>query len=175
MKIFVETERLLLRELLPSDEDGLFELDSDSEVHRYLGNNPIKQIEEARRAIEFIRQQYLENGIGRWAIIEKGTNSFVGWSGLKFVREKTNNHINYYDLGYRLIKRYWGKGYATESARASLDFGFEQLKLKDIYAMADVNNVASRKVLERVGLTFIETFDLDSIPHNWFKISKTES
>jgi len=172
MRIFVETERILLRELLPSDEIGMFELDSDSEVQRYLGNNPIKQVEEARRTIAFIRQQYLENGIGRWAVIEKETNNFVGWAGLKFERETTNNHINYYDLGYRFIKRYWGKGYATECASASLNFGFEQLKLKDIYAMADVSNIASRKVLEKVGLTFIETFDLDGIPHNWFRISK---
>jgi RimJ/RimL family protein N-acetyltransferase len=172
MQIFVETERLLLRQLLPSDDIGMFELDSDSEVQRYLGNKPIKRVEEARKSIEYIRQQYLENGIGRWAVIEKETSCFVGWAGLKFVREATNNHINYHDLGYRLIKRYWGKGYATESAKASLEYGFEQLKLKEIYGMADVGNVASRKVLEKVGLSFIERFDLNGVPHDWFKISK---
>jgi [ribosomal protein S5]-alanine N-acetyltransferase len=173
MQIFVETERLQLRELLPSDDIGMFELDSNPEVQRYLGNKPIKSIEEARKSIEFIRQQYLENGIGRWAVIEKETNCFVGWAGLKYVREITNNHINYHDLGYRFITSYWGKGYATEAAKASVAFGFEQLKLKEIYAMADVNNDASRKVLEKVGLMLIETFGLDSIPHNWFRISKT--
>jgi len=172
MKIFAETERLLLRELLPSDDSGMFELDSDSEVQRYLGNNPIKQIEEARNTIEFIRQQYLENGIGRWAVIEKETKSFVGWAGLKYVRETTNCHTNYYDLGYRFIKRFWGYGYATEAAKASIDFGFEQLKIKDIYAMADVSNGASRRVLEKVGLTYVETFDLNGIPHNWFRITR---
>ncbi|MGV3587092.1 MAG: GNAT family N-acetyltransferase [Adhaeribacter sp.] len=172
MQIFVETERLLLREILPADEFGMFELDSDAEVQQYLGNKPITQVEEARRTIAFIRQQYLENGVGRRAVIEKETNNFVGWAGLKFVRETTNSHVNYHDLGYRFIKRFWGKGYATEAAKASLNFGFEQLKLKNIYAMADVNNVASRKILEKVGLTLDGTFDLDGIPHNWFKISR---
>ncbi len=172
MQIFVETERLLLRELLPADDSGIFELDSDPEVQKYLGNNPIKHVEEARSAIAFIRQQYLENGIGRWAVIEKETNSFVGWAGLKFVREKINNHINYHNVGYRLIKKYWGKGYATEAAKASLAYGFDELKLKDIYAMADVNNDASRRVLEKVGLTLVETFDLHGIAQNWFRISK---
>ncbi|NEM98504.1 GNAT family N-acetyltransferase [Pontibacter burrus] len=172
MQIFVETERLLLRELLPSDDRGMFELDSAFEVHRYLGNKPIKRIEESRNAIEFIRQQYLENGIGRWAVIEKETNCFVGWAGLKYVKETTNCHTNFYDLGYRFIKRFWGNGYATEAAEASIDFGFEQLKLKDIYAMVDVNNGASRRVLEKVGLTFIETFDLNGNAHNWFRISR---
>ncbi|GAB3198486.1 RimJ/RimL family protein N-acetyltransferase [Pontibacter aydingkolensis] len=172
MQIFVETERLILRELLPSDESGIFELDSDSDVQRYLGNKPIKRVEDARKSIEFIRQQYLDNGIGRWAVIEKETNCFVGWAGLKFVREATNNHINYHDLGYRLIKKYWGKGYATESAKASLDYGFEKLKLKEIYSMADVNNIASRKVLEKVGLKLLNSFDLNGVAHNWFRISK---
>jgi [ribosomal protein S5]-alanine N-acetyltransferase len=104
MEIFPETKQLILRELLPFDDNGMFEHDSDSEVQRYLGNEPIKNIEESRKAIEFIRQQYLGNGIGRWAIIEKETNSFVGWAGLKFVRETTNSYIHFYDLGYRLIK-----------------------------------------------------------------------
>lgn len=174
MQIFIETERLLLRELLPSDDNGMFELDSDPDVQRYLGNKPIKTLEEARQTIAFIRQQYLENGIGRWAVVEKETNDFVGWAGLKLVRERINNHIIFHDLGYRLIRRYWGCGYATESAKASLDYGFEQLKLKEIYGMAEVNNAASRRVLEKVGLKLIESFDLEGVPHNWFRISKTK-
>ena len=56
-----------------------------------------------------IRQQYIDNGIDRWAIINKETNDFIGWTGLKFVTETTNNHINFYDLGYRLIEKYWAK------------------------------------------------------------------
>lgn len=172
MQIFVETERLILREILPSDDKGMLELDSDPEVQRFVGNKPIKSLQEARQMIAFIRSQYQENGIGRWAVVEKESNRFVGWAGLKLVKEPTNDHINFYDLGYRLIRRYWGRGYATEAANASLRYGFEQLGLEQVYGMCDVANVASRKVLEKVGLKLVGTFDLEGVAHNWFEISK---
>ena len=101
MIIFKETNRLILREIIPKDEVGFYELDSDAEVHKYIESKTIDTIEQARETIRFIRQQYIDNGIGRWAIIEKETNNFIGWTGLKLIRKETNNHINYYDLGYR--------------------------------------------------------------------------
>lgn len=172
MRVFAETERLILREILPSDDSGMFELDSDAAVHRFVGNKPIKSMLEARQMIDFIRWQYQENGIGRWAVIEKESSNFVGWAGLKLVKDLTNKHIDFYDLGYRLIRKSWGQGYATEAANASLKYGFEQLGLEQIYSMCDAGNAASRKVLEKAGLKLIETFDLDGVPHYWFKISK---
>lgn len=174
MEIFAETERLILREFLPSDDKGMFELDADKEVHRYLGNNPIEIIEQARQNIEFIRQQYIDNGIGRWAIIEKSTNDFIGWTGLKLMKELTNNQIGHYDLGYRLIKKYWGKGIATESVKASLNYGFDKLKQENIFAMTHIDNLASINVLEKSGLKFMETFDLNGMTKNWYKITRNE-
>ncbi|MFA6058443.1 MAG: GNAT family N-acetyltransferase [Taibaiella sp.] len=174
MQTHIETDRLLIRELMPEDAEGIFELDSDPEVHLYLGNNPIKTMEQAEEAIKFIRQQYLDNGIGRWAVIEKTTNAFIGWSGLKFMKETVNEHNNYYDLGYRFMKKYWGKGYATETAIASLNYGFNELKLPEIFAMADVQNTLSNAVLSKAGLKFIELFHDDGIPHNWYKITREE-
>lgn len=174
MKTFAETERLILREILPTDVDGLFELDADPEVHRYLGNKPVTDKNQIVDVIKFIRQQYIDNGIGRWAIIDKKTNEFIGWTGLKFVTEITNNHKNYYDLGYRLIKKYWGQGIATETAFASLEFAFDKLNADEVYAMADCENDGSNKILKKVGLNFIETFDLDGIKHNWYKIDRRE-
>ena len=174
MKIFIETERLVLREILPTDENGLFELDSNPNVHTYLGNNPVDNIEQIREVIAMIRKQYIDNGIGRWAIIDKNTNDFIGWTGLKFVTETTNNQINFYDLGYRLIEKYWGKGIATETTKATLKYAFEKLNLTEVYGMCDVGNMASKNVLEKTGLKFIETFDLDGIAHNWFKITNDE-
>lgn len=73
MKIFAETERLVLREITLTDIEGMFKLDSDSEVHKYLGNNHVKEKEQIIDVINFIRQQYIDNRIGRWAIIEKQT------------------------------------------------------------------------------------------------------
>ncbi|MEZ2443847.1 GNAT family N-acetyltransferase [Chitinophaga sp. RCC_12] len=172
MEIFASTPRLILRELIPADAAGMFELDSDEAVHLYLGNKPVSTIEESREAIQLIRQQYRENGIGRWAVIEKDTNQFVGWAGLKLIKEPTNGHVNYYDLGYRFIKKYWGKGYATECARASLEYGFNRLGLENIYAIADVNNDASKRVLEKVGLSLDGTFHDGETMHNWFTISR---
>ena len=172
MKIFAETERLLLRELLPEDINGLLQLDSDPEVHQYLGQKTISTIEESSQNLNYIRKQYIDNGIGRWAVIEKETNQFIGWSGLKLITELTNGHINYYDLGYRFIKEYWGKGYATESAKASISYAFNQLNANEVYAIADIDNLASIKILEKLGLKRINIFQYDGKPHHWLKIEK---
>lgn len=95
MKTHLETDRLILRELLPTDDLGMFELDSNSEVHKFLGKKPIKHIDESRQMIENIRKQYAENGIGRWAVILKDTNEFIGWSGIKLITDSINNHQNF--------------------------------------------------------------------------------
>lgn len=174
MQVIVETERFFLREILPTDIDGMFELDADPEVHRYLGNKPVTSREQSKEMIDFIRQQYIDNGIGRWAIIDKKTNDFIGWTGLKFITEWTNNHKDFYDVGYRLIKRYWGQGIATETAKASLTYAFNTLQTNQVYAMAAVENLGSNKILQKIGLTFIESFDLDGINVNWYKIERTE-
>ncbi len=71
MEIILETERLFLRELTMEDQEDLFELDSDPEVHRYLENNPVKSIDEILEVINMLQQQYLENGIARWAVVDK--------------------------------------------------------------------------------------------------------
>lgn len=171
MEIFVETERLIIRELVPSDDDGMFELDSDPAVHQYLGNKPVKTIAESRELIAFIKQQYNDFGIGRWAVMEKLSGDFIGWAGLKFITDAINGHSHYYDLGYRLIKRSWGMGYATEAAIAVVKYGLEELNLNEIYGMTDIGNQASKKVLQNSGFKFIEDFDLKGNPHSWFRIA----
>lgn len=173
MPIHMETNRIILRAIEESDIQGIFELDSDSEVHRYLGKKPIKSLQEAKAIIKYIRKQYEENGIGRWAVIDKMTNEFMGWSGLKYEKE-VRKEMHYYDLGYRLKKKFWGKGIATETALASLNYGFQVMSLHEIYAGAHIENIASNKVLQKVGLNFIETFEYDGAPHHWYKINKHE-
>lgn len=170
MKKIIETERLYFRELAESDDVGMFSLDSDPEVHEFLGKKPVKTIEEAREVIRFIRQQYIDNGIGRWAIIEKETGNFIGWGAFKFVTDLVNGHINYYDLGYRFIKSAWGKGYATESAKAAIAYGFNELKLPVIYACADQGNVGSQSVLKKCGFLEKGLFDDEGDPHFWFEL-----
>lgn len=172
VKIQAETERLILRELVMPDDVGMFKLDSDPQVHRYLGNAPVKSLSESREIIAYIREQYTEVGIGRWAVIEKSTGEFVGWSGLKFVTDMINQHSNFYDIGYRIRRKHWGKGYATESAIGVLNYGFNKLNLPVIYGMAHVDNSASNHILKKIGLNLVESFNYDGTPHNWYKIKR---
>lgn len=173
VKVYAETARFILREILPTDVEGLFELDSDAEVHKFLGNEPVKNKEQIVAVIDFIRKQYADFGIGRWAIVDKRTNSFVGWTGLKFVTEETNKHINYYDLGYRLIKKYWGQGVATETAKSVVDYGFTKLNIDNIFAIVHPENNNSKKVLEKLGFVYQETFEHDGETTNWLKLTKS--
>lgn len=168
--IIIETERLYMRTILPDDVQGMFEMDSDPEVHRFLGKNPINSLQAAASMISYIRQQYADFGIGRLAIIEKETGAFLGWGGLKFIKEHVNGHQDYYDLGYRFLKRHWGKGFASECSKAVIDYAFNELKLNSIYAIADMQHLASRNVLEKCGFSFVNTFEYDGDPHAWYEL-----
>ena len=174
MHTAIETQRLLIRPAVATDIDGFFELDSDPEVMRYVGNKSITRKEEAGNIIRSIQQQYVENGIGRWVIIDKQNNSFAGWTGLKLIRETINGHQDFYELGYRLLRRYWGQGIATEAALASLDYGFKVLKAEIIYAMANADNKDSDKVLHKCGLSRDGQFEHEGIVHNWYHIRKQQ-
>lgn len=172
MNIHIETDRLIIRDLEYDDIEGMFKLDSDPEVHRFLGNKPIKTMEEAKKGIEYVRSQYEKNRIGRWAVIDKATGDFIGWSGLKY--EEHVRDFPYYDIGYRFRREYWGKGIATESALASLKYGFEKLELEEIGGAADVNHAASLKILERIGLKYVDEFTYDGELCKWLKIGREE-
>jgi len=173
MKFYIETERLILRELRIGDLEGMFELDSDPEVHRYLGNKPIKNKNEAKKTIENVLNQYKERGIGRWAVMEKHTGDFIGWSGIRLNTEyNMNGFTTYYDVGYRLIKRFWGKGYATESGKAAVDYAFNVLNLPELYATTEIGNQASHNALLKTGLKYVEDFYFEEEKLNlrWYKI-----
>ncbi|HKX85912.1 MAG TPA: GNAT family N-acetyltransferase, partial [Flavobacterium sp.] len=147
MNLILETERLILRPLELLDAEGMFLLDSNPNVHLYLGNRPVKSIEESIAYIENIQNQYKKNGIGRFAVISKETNEFIGWCGIKFITEEENNHINFYEIGYRFREEFWGKGFAYESAKAWYDFAFNKLKVDVLYASAHIDNLGSRRIL----------------------------
>lgn len=169
----IETERLILRELRIADLDSMFELDSDPEVHKYLGNKPVKTKEESKKILESVLNQYQERGIGRWAVIEKSSGEFTGWSGLRLNTEyNMNGFTNYYDIGYRLIKRYWGKGYATETGKAAVDYAFNILKLPKLYATTEIGNQASHNALLKIGLTYVEDFyfEQEQLNLRWYKL-----
>ena len=120
----------------------ILQLNSDPEILKYV-HEPVLTTEEQARQIltDIILPQY-KNNLGRWAIHTKNNNEFIGWCGLKYRPE-----LNEIDLGYRLKKDAWGKGYATEAAKHTLDHGFNNLNLQLITGRAHVENIASIKVL----------------------------
>lgn len=170
MSIIIETERLLLREILDTDLEGMFALDNNPNVHHYLGKNPILTIDKSQDYINNIRKQYLENGIGRYAVILKETNQFIGWCGIKYITEPENGHVNFHEIGYRFIEEFWGKGFGYESAKAWLDYGFNTMNIKTIYASANLENTGSRKILEKIGMHPKNEFEWNGIPCLWYEL-----
>jgi [ribosomal protein S5]-alanine N-acetyltransferase len=170
MNLILETQRLLLRAILPSDAEALFEMETNPNVHKYLWNKPLNQISEVHTYIEFVRKQYSDYNIGRFAIILKETNTLIGWAGLKYNTETVNNKVNFYDIGYRLNEKYWGKGYASEASFAWLSYAFEVMKIELIVAAAHTNNRASNKILQKIGMLQSEQYLEDGISWNWYEL-----
>jgi [ribosomal protein S5]-alanine N-acetyltransferase len=147
----LETARLRLREMVEADAHDVYLLNSSPNVMRYLGaERPLSSVDEALALLrERIFPQYRNYGVGRWAVILKDNDLFIGWCGLKY-----EPAANEYDLGYRFIQNYWGKGYATEAARGVLEYCRQHLTGKRIVGKALIENVASVRVLEKIGVQF---------------------
>lgn len=155
MKKITETNRLVLRELKPTDAKSFYDLNSNPNVIKYTGNSAFDSVEKAREFLENY-QDYMLNGYGRYAVIEKTSNKFIGWCGLKYDEIKNET-----DIGFRFFEEEWNKGYATESAHACIKYGFKNLKLTTIVGRVMTENTASIKVLEKIGMKYITEFDFD--------------
>ena len=174
MDLILETDRLLLRELRLSDADAFFAMDNNPNVHRYLWNKPTQKIEETIEIIAFVRKQYVDNGIGRFAMISKETNEFMGWAGLKFNTEIVNNKTNFYDIGYRLDEKFWTKGYASEASFTWLKYAFETIKIKTMEAAAHSENIASNRILQKMGMQMTEQYLEDGVSWNWYQLENNK-
>jgi ribosomal-protein-alanine N-acetyltransferase len=169
----LETPRLLLRPMLPEDAPGILALDSDPEVLRYVPGPLMSTLAEAAATVDYIRRQYEQNGVGRWAVVRHDTQEFVGWCGIKLMNDHVvNGRTNYYDIGYRLLRQHWGQGFASEAARASLRFAFEEMNLPEIHATAMRDNLASCRILERLGLVKQEEFVQDNALWHWYSLEQ---
>jgi RimJ/RimL family protein N-acetyltransferase len=146
----LETERLVLRALRLDDVDKLVALDSDPAVMRYInGGKPTP-----RRAVE----EFIRDSLGhRWLGFERSTDQFVGWVGLPVSDGSQENR----ELGYRLQRQAWGRGFATEGSRALIESAFKKLGTNRIWAQTMTVNTASRRVLERCGLHYVRTFNAE--------------
>ena len=145
--VAIETERLRLRMFQASDLDSLAALFADPDVMRYVGNGEPVDRPEAEKALASIVAHWEREGFGRWAIEEKETGEFVGYGGLRSL-------FGTPEVVYHFAKRHWGKGFATEMARAALQFGFSEKGFTRIVAIAKPGNDASIHVMKKLGMQF---------------------
>ena len=157
MRIYLETDRLLLRQFTRDDVDNLYELNSDPEVMRYLIGGPTPRAKIRDEIIPFHLGRYEESDeFGTWAAQARSTGEFLGWFHF---RSTEGSGI---DLGYRLRRAAWNKGYATEGSRALIRKGFADLGVPRVFARTMTVNAASRHVLEKSGLVLVRTLAWDS-------------
>ncbi len=164
----IATPRLILREFKLSDAKKIYELNNDLDILKYTGDSSFKSIEHAKQFLKNY-SDYKKNGYGRWAVILKSNNEFIGWCGLKL------NEDEKVDIGFRFFKEYWNQGYATESALACLQYGFRHLKISEIIGRASVENKPSIKVLEIIQMIYWKTETYEEIGSSaFYKLSAKE-
>lgn len=155
MKVFLETERLILRYFDEQDVSNLFQLDSDPEVIQFTASPPPEyEAIKTKLLPRFLAYYQKYEYYGFWAVIEKSTDSFIGWFHFRPALDNPDE----IELGYRLQKSVWGQGYATELAKILLEKGFTEWDTQRVVASALAGNHASIRVMEKAGLKFAETF-----------------
>ena len=157
MQVFLETERLVLRRFTPDDVDNLVELDGDPQVMHFITGGRTTPRKEIENDLLPWFLHYYEGGdrYGFWAAIEKSTETFLGWFHFRPANGRPSDEP---ELGYRLRRLAWGRGYATEGSRALIRKGFTELGVRRVVAYTMVVNKASRRVMEKSGLTLVRTF-----------------
>jgi len=165
-----DTDRLHIRLAKIEDAPLLFDLNSDPEVVRYTGDSPFNSMSEVLNVIrERMIGGYEKYKMTRMMVFLKD-GTFLGWCGLKYFPE-----TNEVDLGYRFFKKHWGKGYATESSKVMLEYGFNTLDLKRIIAKAMPENVNSIKVMQKLGMTFRGYVHDPTDPHPFILFDMTQN
>lgn len=143
----LETARLRLRMFMLDDLDALARILGDPDVIRYVGTGQPTSREETANAMQSFIRHWQQHGFGRWAVVEKERGELIGYGGLRSL-------FGTPEVTYLLAKSYWGQGLATEVARACLRYGFSQLVSERIVAVTKLENVASQRVLQKVGMKY---------------------
>jgi RimJ/RimL family protein N-acetyltransferase len=156
--IFLETQRLRLRRFTLDDADRMIALNSDPEVMRYLSSRPVDPKAVREELMPRLVGEYDRfGGLGCWAGLDTSNDAFVGW----FMLRPTPESERTIELGYRLARSAWGRGLATEAARALVDKAFAEHDAREVVGFTMTINAGSRRVLEKAGLTFVRTFYQD--------------
>ena len=164
MNVIIETDRLLLRTFTKEDVDLIYVLNCDPDVTLYTCDPTFDLAQAEKNLQEVILPQYALYNLGRWATHLKPNLEFIGWCGLK-----CRPQANEIDLGYRFMKKFWGKGYATEAAFATLEYGFTHLNLHTIIARALPANLASIRVMEKCGMEYVGEEFIDGRLHKTYQ------
>jgi ribosomal-protein-alanine N-acetyltransferase len=166
----IETERLLLRAFRADDFESFAAMRADAEVMRFIGQPVGPQTrEQAEGWQEKNDRRWRDNGFGMWAVVERATGELFGWCGLSRLEDTQE-----VEVGYGLARRAWGRGLATEAARASLRYGFESMGLTRIVAVVNPANHASRHVVEKLGLRYVKDAYHYGADLNYFEIGRAE-
>ena len=163
----LETERLLLREWFEADVQELARIYADERVHRFLGG-PI-DLEATRRQVARFILHRDERGYGPWVAEHRESGRMIGRVGLMYQPDWTASEDKV-EVGWTLDPAFWGKGLATEGAQASLRYGFEALGLPRIVSFTLPDNVASRRVMEKSGLTLRGEATWRGLEHVWYAL-----
>ena len=160
MDVFLETERLVLRRFTSADADLLASLDADPDVmHFVTGGVPTSRAEiESDFLPAFLGYYQRYEGFGFWAAVEKATGDFLGWFHFRPRPDAAPGEV---ELGYRLRRSAWGRGYATEGSRALISMGFTDLGVERVFAHTMTLNAASRRVMEKCGLALVRSIPWD--------------
>ena len=177
-KIELETERLLLRQWQEKDLDIFTAMNQDDEVMRYFPNK--RTAAQTKEFYEIISKEFSEYGYGLYAVEEKCSGDFIGFVGF----HHANMEVDFcpcIEIGWRLDKQYWGKGYATEGAKACLKHGYETLGFDKVYSFTANQNTPSQRVMQKIGMRFEQNFEHPDIaenhplrPHICYSIDKSE-
>lgn len=167
-EIFLQSDRLIFKEFIPSDLNLIFELDSDARVMEFI-RPPITQPLQAQGGYDRIMNtRLIDSRFGNWVAVTKNTNEKIGWFCLKYI-----DNTDLVEVGYRLLYKYWGNGYATEGAKALIDYGFNNCNLNEIVGITHPNNKRSQHVLEKCGLRFIKEWYVYETDVFYYSIKKT--
>lgn len=163
----IETNRLILRGFRNSDFEAYAKMCADPEIMKYISTGDILSREESWRSMAFMIGHWQLRKFGMWAVEEKETGQFVGRIGL-FNPEGWPN----IEVAWTLVKKAWGKGYATEAANCSIEWGFKNTNAQELISLIIPENTASIKVSERIGQKFREKTTLKGISVNLYSINK---
>ncbi len=147
----IETERLLLRMFKADDLDTVYHLFSDADVQKYLSSENKRTREQVRLSLKDFVSRWNERGFGIWCVTDKKSNKVIGYCGFQYFEKMPEVEIL-----FAFLKDFWGNGFATEAANGCLRFWFEELAFDNIFAVTSPGNFASRHVLDKIGMCFVE-------------------